>query len=119
MAERQFYLTAWREHRGLSKSELARIVGTTHSRISEIESGSERYNETILVLCAQALGVRPAILLLGPPEGISGLVALLDQIDESQTAAATAMLRGLADHKPLAFDHGEPTTPPRRKRTRR
>ena len=68
--ERHFYLRAWREWAGLSMGELARMIHTTHSRISEVESGAERYNETFLARVAKAIGVPEWAILMGPPERV-------------------------------------------------
>lgn len=65
--DRQFFLREWREYRGMSAAALARAISTTHSRISEVETGSERYNETLLMRCAKALDVPAWAIILGPP----------------------------------------------------
>lgn len=47
----------WREHRGLSASELAREAGLSRAYVSQIESGARSPGIDALKAIAQALGV--------------------------------------------------------------
>jgi ribosome-binding protein aMBF1 (putative translation factor) len=58
-----------RAARGLSQEELARLVGTSHSAISRIESGRHKTSVDTLQRIAQALGLR---LVLGFESGPPG-----------------------------------------------
>lgn len=94
---REFYLREWRIHRGLSQAELARRMGTTSSRISQVEGGSERYNETFLRLAAQELECTPAQLLAGPPSQMSEAADILYKLTPERREDAVRILRALAD----------------------
>jgi transcriptional regulator with XRE-family HTH domain len=113
---RRFYLKEWREHRGLSQSELARRIATTSSRISEVESGVERYNETLLQRLADALECDIADLVLGPPETLSEARLALHRLDPDQMRVAAQVLRALADSQPSATFEQEPPPAPVKKR---
>ncbi len=56
----------YRSALGLSQEELARLVGTSHSAISRIESGRHKVSVETLQRLAHALGVR---LVLGFESG--------------------------------------------------
>lgn len=55
---------AWyREERGWSRPQLARLMGTTPQQIERLEKGHRRLTEDWINRAAEALGVRPADLL--------------------------------------------------------
>lgn len=53
-----------RERQGLSQSELARRIGTTPGRISDIESGKRRVSITFVIYVSQLLECDPVELFL-------------------------------------------------------
>jgi transcriptional regulator with XRE-family HTH domain len=89
-----------REQLGLSQQELARKLGMTQARISEIESGARPHvNLTNLRNLARALGVS-ADYLIGTWE---------DEAEAAPTAAAPAAAQGTAP----ARGRGRPRRRPR------
>ena len=50
---------AWREHRGLSRSDLARAAGMDTPRLEEIEDGTQRATPAALRRLAKALRTHP------------------------------------------------------------
>lgn len=57
------HLRAWREHRGLSQTELAERVGTTQSQITHLETGDRALSAKWLRKLADALNTTPGHLL--------------------------------------------------------
>ena len=53
----------YRQSRGLTQSELAKLASVSRPRISYIECGKGTFNIEILFLIAQAINVEPSILL--------------------------------------------------------
>lgn len=78
--ERRFWLRDWREWRGLTQAALASAISTTPSRVSEVESGSERYNETLLERCAVALNVPSWAIVMGPPPEVLPFLRLREAV---------------------------------------
>ena len=64
---RHFYLTEWREFRGISIPELSLKSGFSTKIIEEIELGTGLYNEHHLRSFSDALGCHPCSLLQMPP----------------------------------------------------
>lgn len=64
------YLRAWREHRGLTQSQLAESIGTEGSVISLLESGDRGLSDKWLRRLAPPLGTTPGILLDFHPEAV-------------------------------------------------
>lgn len=113
--DRRFYLREWREHRALTQTALAASIGTTPSRISEVESGKERYNETLLERLADALNCTPAELLAGPPgTGTDFPVDIWAQVPESMRPQAREILRTFAKPHPIGAVDSPNGPPPRR-----
>jgi transcriptional regulator with XRE-family HTH domain len=86
--ERHFYLREWREYRGLTQEQLASGVGMTKGRVSEIERGVRRYNETMVEKLAKELNCQPWELIGRDPSttdgGISDLWARIRPEDRAQ-----------------------------------
>lgn len=93
--DRAFFLREWREHAGMTIAALARAISTTHSRVSEVESGAERYNETFLVRCADALDLPAWALIMGPPDEVLPFVELWRECPPDQRAEAAAVARAV------------------------
>jgi transcriptional regulator with XRE-family HTH domain len=91
--ERQkWYLREWRKHRGLSQERLAERFGTTKSRISELETGKERYNQDVLEMLADALDCEPGDLLMRnplEPDPTGGLFDALRRVPEKDMPRVT------------------------------
>ncbi|NDC57954.1 MAG: XRE family transcriptional regulator, partial [Alphaproteobacteria bacterium] len=94
--ERQFYLRAWREHRGVSQNGLAREIGVTPSRINEVENG-ERYNETLVVKIAEALKIERWCLLMGPPALVEPIRMILRDLPAHRLDEVAAILRVMSE----------------------
>lgn len=59
-------LTAWREERGLSKSQLAAAAQVSLSYLSEIESGTKHPSSAVIRKLADALKVNVYVLVSNP-----------------------------------------------------
>lgn len=57
------HLRAWREFRGLTQAQLAKIIGTEGSVISLLESGDRAASDKWLRRLAEALEISPGLLL--------------------------------------------------------
>ena len=77
---RRHFITEWRVHRGLSKSELARRVGISKASVTRLESFQQAYTQDMLEGISRVLNVDPAWLLIGPPDHLS--IALLQTLDQ-------------------------------------
>jgi transcriptional regulator with XRE-family HTH domain len=62
----RWYLKEWRKFRGLTQMVVAERLETTHSVISELESGARRMNDDWMAGFAFAYGIEPADLLRDP-----------------------------------------------------
>lgn len=63
-------IVALREEKQLSQSALARLIGTSQSAISQIESGERNPSFSTIRELARALEVTPAHLVGAPVEGL-------------------------------------------------
>ncbi len=61
-------LTAWREHRGLTKAQLARKAEVSHSYVSQIEAGKRDGSVKVLLALAQALDTDIEFLVIRPAD---------------------------------------------------
>jgi transcriptional regulator with XRE-family HTH domain len=68
------FIRDWRLHRGLSLDAVAKRSGLTGSMISQLERGRARYYQLTLQKVAEALDVKPWMLLAGPPAELSLMV---------------------------------------------
>lgn len=64
----KLYLRAWREHRGLSLSELARRIRVTHPSVMRWDSGQREPRGVNLDRIARALGASVPELYGPPPK---------------------------------------------------
>jgi transcriptional regulator with XRE-family HTH domain len=68
---RRHFIRAWREFRGLTQAQLARLLNTSRTNISRIENLRKGYTQDFLEACADALRTDPASLILrDPSDGI-------------------------------------------------
>jgi len=61
------YLKEWRQHLGVTLHDLAEKSGATAAHISKVEDGHVQPGPAFVQACANALGIKPANLLSGPP----------------------------------------------------
>lgn len=88
------HLRAWREHRDMSQTELAKRIDTSSSVISEIESGTLGLSPKWLRRLAPALGITVGILLEHHPDEVDAQVLeLFNQIPEENRKLALDVLR--------------------------
>lgn len=72
------YLRAWRESRGLSLTEMGKLIGAHKSSMSRMETGKIPYHRDILEAYARVVGCQPGDLISRPPglaEGLFGILA--------------------------------------------
>jgi DNA-binding XRE family transcriptional regulator len=61
-------VTAWREHGGLKKSDLAKLAGISPAYLWQIESGRRQGSLKVMLAVAEALGTDVELLVLGADE---------------------------------------------------
>ena len=89
------HLKAWREHRGLSQSELADLIGTSHQVIGYLERGRTELSAKWLRRLSEALSTTPGHLLdVDPSEVDNDIVDIWSRIPERDRANAVKALRG-------------------------
>lgn len=64
-------IAALREEKGLSQSALARLMGSSQSAVSQIESGERNPSFETIRQIAKALGVPPSHLVGAPVPGLA------------------------------------------------
>lgn len=74
---RRFYLRERRLLAKLTQEELAEAIGTSKSMVSQMETGSHRYNEGWVSKIAVFLDIEPAALFVPPGESYP---AIADEI---------------------------------------
>lgn len=92
---RRFYLRERRTLASLTQEELAFGIGTSKSMVSQMETGSHRYNEGWVTKIADFIGLEPAALFVPPGKTfpatsdaiLARVVAAWDQIPEGQRIA--------------------------------
>ncbi|MDE2356468.1 MAG: helix-turn-helix transcriptional regulator [Alphaproteobacteria bacterium] len=88
------YLRAWREHRGLTQTRLAELVGTTGAVISLLESGDRGLSDKWLRKLAPVLQTRPGHLLeLDPSEMDNDILEVWADIPQERRDQALEVLR--------------------------
>lgn len=91
------YVRQWRKHRGLTQEKLAELTGYTPSSISQLETGTQGYEEATLVKLSQALDCKPGDLISGPPEEIA-FISELRELDPEKRAEVMAALNDMLAH---------------------
>lgn len=59
------YVKEWREKLGLTQAQLAFRMDTTASKLSKMETGNQRWDDSWLAAAADAMNLEPATLLRG------------------------------------------------------
>jgi transcriptional regulator with XRE-family HTH domain len=118
----RWFLKEWRKHRAMTQQQLADALDTTTSRISELETGSERYNQDILESLAKALSlpedpVTPADLLSRRPGDPASPFDLWDRIPERERAKAARIVGRVLEDFAAPYE-AEPPPPPEDKKRR-
>ena len=65
---RTWYLGEWLEAKSLTQARLVELIGWPKSKVSELVSGKQRYNQDIIEELAEVLGMRGFELLMPPAE---------------------------------------------------
>jgi len=117
----KWFLRQWRKHRGLSQERLAERIGTTKSRISELETGRERYNQDVLEMLADALECEPGDLLMRDPahDPSCGIFETLRRIPEPDLPRVQKVIEAMAPPPPLAPAKAKQEQPPGERRQRK
>lgn len=96
-ARLRWFLREYRRLRGWTQEELSERSGIPRSRISELEKGTERYNQDVLEALARALSapedpVSPGDLLDRDPHAPAPVTRIWDRIPETQRAQARRVM---------------------------
>lgn len=87
-----------REFRGVTQNELADLIGTTQTNISDIERGKNQ-NPTKIIEIALALQVSPLWVRLGKLDGVTdyaiNLAHEIEELSAPQRLAIEAMIAAL------------------------
>jgi transcriptional regulator with XRE-family HTH domain len=70
---RRTYLREWREHKGLSMNEAAKLIGLDHSSLQRLETWQTPYNQDHLELLAPLYGCEPHDLISRDPKSRKGI----------------------------------------------
>lgn len=79
------FLREWREARGLSLADMARLTPFGKSTLSRVETGRLGYYAAILDAYARVIGCKPYALLHRPPGGPEELFTFVDELVEKLT----------------------------------
>lgn len=91
------HIKAWREHRGMTQSDLADAVKTTAGMISLLERGERTLSDRWLNKIATALQVTRGTLLDRGPGPTAEIFELWDHLDNAGRRAVIRVARGLAE----------------------
>ena len=122
-ARQQWFLRDWRLHRNLTQQELADRLNSTTSRISELETGSERYNQDVLEALAEALStpeepVTPGDLISRRPTDPESPFKIWDRIPERERTRVGRII-GPVMEEFAEFEHDQPIEPDGKRRKKR
>jgi len=107
MARKRWYLTEWREHRGMSQRELAdavtektadwgdRAVRLDGGDVSKLEKGKRRYNQHQLEAFAQVLHCDSPADLFYTPEEVSEIKQVVEALVKRGRTGDLRVLRAL------------------------
>lgn len=95
--EHRLYLSAWREHLGVSQEVFAEAAGLSHrSGISRVESGKKRLSLQKLSNLATALKINPGDLFYPPPSTLqTELTLLIKRLNEEDRAVVADTAKSL------------------------
>lgn len=109
MATPRHFIRKWRQHRGLSQEAVAEAIGIERSYLSRIETGSRRYDETILQDLSVVLKCSVVDLIARDPDDPQGLWAIYDQLTASARRQLADIGRTFIPSPPIA--HGQVAEP--------
>jgi transcriptional regulator with XRE-family HTH domain len=90
------HIRQWREHRGMTRAALGKVVGRSARTVGAIEAGKRDVGAAMLRNLAEALRVPVGALVDGGPgEGVAEVLDAWAAIPESARADALAILKGL------------------------
>lgn len=107
MARKNWYLTEWREHRGMSQRELAdavteatqswgdRAVRLDGGDVSKLEKGKQRFNQHQLEAFAQVLHCDSPADLFYSPEEVSEIRRIVEALVKRGRSGDIRVLRAL------------------------
>lgn len=87
-------IRAVRIARGISQTDLGKVLGVTFQQLQKQESGKNRLSVSALVLICQKLGVSPMDIigpLIGEPSDNAGLIDQVASLKQQLTAVRTAV----------------------------
>lgn len=93
------FVRAWRRRAGLTQSQLAERLGTSHNQVQHLESGERALTARWLRRLGRALGATPGMLLdMDPAAADADLHALLARLrpDAAQRRRIAAVIEALA-----------------------
>jgi len=107
MARKRWYLTEWREHRGMSQRELAdavteltqdwgdRAVRLDGGDVSKLEKGKRRFNQHQLEAFAQVLKCESPADLFYTPEEVTEIKQIVETLVRRGRSGDMRVLRAL------------------------
>jgi transcriptional regulator with XRE-family HTH domain len=119
-SRKKWFLREYRLMRGWTQDELAARASIPRSRISELEIGTERYNQDVLEALAKALSlpnspVSEGDLVSRPPDAPAPIADIWDRIPESQRHQARRVMESFAGEHEATPDPASFPTPKRKK----
>lgn len=93
------YIREWRKFRGMTMVELAERVDMSHTVLSRLERGQQRYNQALLEQIAEALRTTPADLIMRDP-ALPSLVDMFRELTPAQKETAEAVIQTLRNQGP-------------------
>lgn len=90
---RRFFFREWRKHRGYTQEQLAEMIGTVTSTISQLETGKQGFTDSTLVALADALNCSPGDLLMRNPLDAEAPWSIWESIPQEDRPQAMRTLR--------------------------
>ena len=125
-ARRRWFLREYREARKWTQEELAEASGVPRSRISELEKGSERYNQDVLEALAKALSTPEELVTPGDlldrdptlPAPLGFWRRKLDRLPAAERDRVERVVQGVMENLVPDFE-GQPPPATSPKRTKK
>lgn len=106
-----FFLAAWRKRAGMTQAQLAEASGYSQNHISQLESGSRRYNQDILETLCVPLNCKPADLLREPNEetaasdpDLQKVIKFWPELRKRRRSTISDMAEGFAETDKAKFE---------------